>query len=143
MTQQNDQPWLSEPNRVEFEAYGFPCLIRRTPAKILCGYVAVPPSHPLHGKRYDDEKVNLDAHGGLTFSGGCEGDICHVPKGEPDNVWWFGFDGGHGFDYIPAMAEQMPNATYERLFGNTDQYRDIEYMKNECIGLAEQLRKLA
>lgn len=139
-----EKKWLTEPDRLEFESHGFPCLIRRTPAKILCGYVAVPPSHPLHGKSWIDDDLDLSAHGGLNFSGECEGDICHVPNpGEPDNVWWFGFDGGHAFDYIPAMAEQMPNSTYERIFGNTEQYRDIEYMKNECIGLAKQLRELA
>lgn len=36
----------------------------------------------------------LAVHGGLTYSDRCHDDICHVPApGEPDDVWWFGFDG--------------------------------------------------
>lgn len=46
----------------------------------------------------------LEAHGGLTYSGACSGLICHVPKpGEPDNVWWFGFDCNHANDVSPGM----------------------------------------
>ena len=31
-----------------------------------CGYVRVPPNHPLHGKSYDTP--NVEVHGGLTFA---------------------------------------------------------------------------
>src|ERR1700742_655501 len=98
------QPWTTEPNRLEFENKGFPCLINRnTNMGFLCGYVAVPPEHPWHGKHYDD--IEAEVHGGLTYSDSCQGEIYHVPKeGQSDNVWWLGFDCGHAFDLIPSSA---------------------------------------
>jgi|SRR3972149_5302496 len=58
--------WDTEPNREEFVHAELPCLILRGPMKFLCGYVGVPPSHPMYHKEYDD--INVDVHGGLTFS---------------------------------------------------------------------------
>jgi hypothetical protein len=109
-------PWQDEPDRVLFEAHGFPCLIVRVPhSGHLCGYVAVPPGHPWHGKGYDDVRTKdgewPDAHGGLTYAGACSGTICHVPKpGEPDDVWWLGFDHAHCGDSSPfdSMRTSYP-----------------------------------
>lgn len=70
----------------------------------LCGYVAVPPSHPWHGVPYDN--IDVSTHGGLTYSDSCDDDgpICHVPSpGESDEVWWVGFDCGHCYDVMPAQ----------------------------------------
>lgn len=132
-------PWQMEPDRVEFEAHGFPCLIVRVESHgALCGYVAVPPGHPWHGKGYDD--VPADAHGGLTYSEACSGRICHVPKpGEPDNVWWLGFDHAHSGDHCPAHAR----------FGSSfrlsdfETYKTIDYARAGCESLAAQARKAA
>lgn len=130
-------PWQSEPDRIEFEHAGLPCLMRRGSVGAWCGYAAVPPGHPLHGKGYSDDAVEgVDVHGGLTYAGACSGDICHVPKpGEPDDVWWFGFDTGHSGDLPPMMQ------TYyrERNLHGSDTYRDAAYVRRETEHLAEQL----
>jgi hypothetical protein len=108
-----------------------PCLLKRNDFGVWCGYAAVPPGHPLHGKRYDEPAVEV--HGGLTYSDACSGTICHEPKpGEPDNVWWFGFDCHHADDYAPGMDPHVRD-----LLGGT--YRDMAYARREAESLAEQL----
>lgn len=141
-------PWSSEPDRLEFEASGLPCLLRRNDLGAWCGYVAVPRGHPCHGKSLHD-LCHLEAHGGITYGHACAGDICHVPKeGAPDDVWWIGFDCAHAFDLIPWMHAQLKEMKGE-LFATQepvtwrDQYRDLEYVKNECVELAAQLVALA
>lgn len=133
-------PWQDEPDRVEFKHAGLPCLLNRGHLGNWCGYVAVPPGHPLHGHGYDD--ADVDVHGGLTYAGACQGHICHVPEpGEPDDVWWFGFDCGHCWDLSPAV-----NATMRKLGSRAwreieldDVYRDLPYVRRETESLAEQL----
>lgn len=79
-------PWQDEPDRVEWDHAGLPCLAARSPTGgNWCGYAAVPPGHPLHGQDYN--AVDVDVHGGLTYADRCGGHICHVPKpGEPEDV---------------------------------------------------------
>lgn len=130
-------PWQDEPDRLEFEHEGFPCLITRVPRMgHLCGYVAVPPGHPWHGQDYND--IDASVHGGLTYAKFCSGNICHVPKpGEPDNVYWLGFDHAHCNDLQPGSPHYQlpmyPGAVY----------RDIEYVKVGCQSLAEQAKQAA
>ena len=102
-------PWDGEPDKVSWTdtATGRPCLAVRGPVGAWCGYVAVDPGHPLHGRDY--EVPNVDVHGGLTYADSCqerateaEG-VCHVPQpGQPHDVWWFGFDCAHLGDLWPA-----------------------------------------
>jgi hypothetical protein len=66
-----------------------------------CGYVRVPPGHPMHGKRYDD--VNVEIHGGLTFA-----DLEPCTEHEDGQGYWFGFDCAHCYD-----ASYDPNAKIE------------------------------
>lgn len=130
--------WQDEPDKMQWqdEATGLPCLIVRGPSGALCGYVGVAPDHPLHGKDYDH--VDVSVHGGLTFSDRCADSadesrgICHVAgEGEPDHVWWFGFDCAHLYDHTPA---------YERHWGSgEDIYRDLAYVQSEVTSLARQL----
>jgi hypothetical protein len=112
-------------------ATGLDCLAVRHPhSGHWCGYVGVPPGHLLHGKGYDtpavyphgegcesgDESYHysctpggvLSAHGDLTFADECqEADapcrgVCHVAApGEPDKLWWLGFDCAHCDDASP------------------------------------------
>lgn len=130
-------PWQSEPDKRQWtdEATGLPCLIVRGPSGALCGYVGVSSAHPLHGK--DCDYVGADVHGGLTFASGCQhGDdasrgVCHIPDpGQPDDVWWFGFDCAHAWDLTPA--------SYRMHFAD-DVYRDISYVAAEVVSLAAQL----
>lgn len=152
-------PWQDEPDRAEWRdpATGLPCLaVRAMHTGAWCGYVAVPPGHPLHGKGYDD--LNLDVHGGPTYANACRGDICHVPApGEPDDVWWIGFDCGHAFDLVPSLAATLRSlrpriiaapdveAAFEHLRDLSsplrDVYRTLDYVKGECADLARQLKE--
>jgi hypothetical protein len=158
-------PWDDEPDKVQYqdEVTGMPCLIVRGPLDVLCGYVGVDENHPWHGKEYSDDDVCVDVHGGLTFSESCqeipEGvsiaeemkgnppeavGICHIPgPGEPDNVWWFGFDTGHHTDLTPTMNKSMRewreqyNIEYKSGLGQT--YKTIDYVKEQIQMLAIQL----
>lgn len=164
-------PWDDEPDKRQWkdEATGLPCLIVRGPMGALCGYVGVAEGHPLFKKEYNsgyevEHDLRLPVHGGLTFSGMCrpgedEHGICHIPEpGEPDHVWWFGFDCAHSQDLTPAM-----NAHYRRLEATADTeeqidlvrrltrisdisgryrestYKTIQYVKDQCALLAAQL----
>jgi hypothetical protein len=135
-------PWKNEPDRVEFEHDGFPCLmLRQSTHGAWCGYVAVPPGHPWHGKDYND--IDASVHGGLTYAEKCAGLVCHVPKpGEPDDVWWLGFDCVHSGDFSPGYADIR--ASHPGIFSPHptiyEQYRDVDYVRSECRDLAKQAR---
>lgn len=82
----------------------------------------------------------IDVHGGLTYSGLCSGHICHVPKpGQPDNVFWFGFDCAHGGDGMPGMAGHLTNE--DNFFSRG--YKDVAYVRREVEHLADQLKAIA
>ncbi len=103
----------------------------------LCGYVGVGEDHPYFGKSYEDDDFDLDVHGGVTFADACDegGRICHLARtGEPDKIWWFGFDCAHYQDLTPGMDSKIRS-----LIGDT--YRDVEYVKSEIQSLASQLEK--
>src|SRR5262245_8941040 len=115
-------PWDNEPDKKQWQdpTTGLACLVVRHPVSgHLSGYVGVRPGHPLHGLRAntDDEATNdrfhelaggLDVHGGINCGMACdrwpdtEGGIavgvCHEPDpGEPDDLWWLGFDCMHAW----------------------------------------------
>ena len=73
------------------------------------GYVAVPPSHCLHGHYiYSDRQLKV--HGGITYNGY----PYHVnaPKG-----WWvFGFDTSHIGDDISTWPEERVIEETKELF---------------------------
>lgn len=146
-----DGPWQTEPDRVDFEHAGLPCLLLRNHAGTWCGYAAVPPGHPLHGKGYDD--LDVEVHGGLTYASACRDRICHVPKpGEPDDVWWFGFDCGHYRDFSPgidALLRSIRSRSQDEHYDHAtavaaqnrlvEVYRDLAYVRAETERLADQL----
>jgi hypothetical protein len=115
--------WDNEPDRIEFESLGLPCLIVRNDfGGVLCGYVGVPEGHPWYHKNYEQIKNDdqVFVHG-------------HTPKpGESDKVWWLGFDCGHAGDIVPKKRDVLPSL-YK--FGV---YRNIDYVKSECEKLALQ-----
>jgi hypothetical protein len=132
-----DGPWQTEPDRVEWEHAGLPCLAKRNHHGVWCGYAAVAPGHPWYAADYDVPDV--DVHGGLTYADRCQGSICHVPKpGTPDDVWWFGFDCGHAFDFSPGMAARLRSIGHDdTILGEV--YRPLSYAQAETNRLAEQL----
>lgn len=145
-------PWESEPDKMEWRHKGVPCLIVRGPMGALCGYAAVSEGHPYYSKGYSECVVKkckkkdcyshsprLKVHGGLTFADFCheDGKICHVAlPGEPEKVWWFGFDCAHAGDLLPKWNEKRE---FEGLRGFGDIYATIDYVKREVEHLAEQL----
>lgn len=202
-------PWENEPDRLEWEHAGLPCLMVRQPSLgHWCGYAAVPLGHPFHGVEYsscaegcdkatkdyvsrksigkakrqgDWKKVELlkfikkwqrssfykrirndhptyecgwkldhspeariEIHGGLTYSGFCDGGrICHMAKeGEPDNVYWFGFDCAHAGDVSPGMSAFRDQFNLSFLGEYPDKYRDVSYVQAETNRLAQQLASM-
>lgn len=150
-----DGPWQDEPDKAQWqdELTRLPCLMHRSRSSGgLCGYVGVPPGHPWYGVQHDavgDDDAHVSVHGGLTFSDFCreganesEG-ICHVPgPGEPERVWWLGFDCGHSGDLSPAVNATLRELGHERRcrFGESHQtYRTLEYVKAQCARLAQQV----
>ncbi len=114
-----------------------------------CGYVAVEPGHPFHGKHYNEVKIGdeyPDVHGGLTYAAPCAGAVCHDG---PEDLWWFGFDAGHLGDSPdpenPKVKEM--NALLEAKMGRPSimmegKHRSQQYMERECVKLSKQLASL-
>jgi hypothetical protein len=135
--------WDNEPDKLQWPdaATGLPCLIVRGPVGALCGYVGVSEDHPLYKKDYRTADVYV--HGGLTFSALCrpgenaEGTgICHTPgPGEPEHVWWLGFDCAHWDDRVPGYPDSLG------AFNSDAAYKDIRYVQVECALLAMQLKE--
>lgn len=130
--------WQYEPDRIEWERYGLPCLmIRHSFFGCWRGYVAVLPSHQCYQKSCHE--VDIEGQYEICFSDFCQDydsdeAVCHQPKpGEPDNVWWFGFDCCHAWDVAPAMNFKNPFGTY----------RNVDYVKTEVENLAAQLALLS
>jgi hypothetical protein len=143
-------PWIEEPDRVEWRAHGLPCLLVRAMYSgggggQWCGYVGVPPGHPWHGRALDDEVGHdIDVHGGVTYAAPCQGAVCHVPApGEPDDVWWLGFDAAHAFDLQPGTRKLLADLDMPADLRRGDTYRDVAYMRAECERLAEQAVRAA
>ena len=112
--------WDNEPDNEEFSHAGLACRLKRNPHMgNWCGYVGVDKDHPLHGIDYDTVNLNVEVHGGLTYST------------EENGIWWLGFDCAHHRDLLPSSPRS----------GGT--YRTIGFTKEQTMVLAEQLREAA
>ena len=151
-----DGPWNTEPDRFEWRSPEFPGLALLTVRNSMgawCGYVGLPPGFWRYGVAYDH--LPLDVHGGLTFSDQCHGLICHTPEpGEPDHVWWLGFDCLHYRDTSPGMLavraltgqatylrDQQPNEPIlpeVMAWREFDVYRPLWWVVIETESLARQ-----
>jgi hypothetical protein len=153
-------PWSTEPDLLRWvdEATGITCEIRRmSHLGHLCGYILIPPGHPLHGVEYDAEmpeplKRHIDRvmampigkRGAIDLfcmAAGADmrpGYLFDVHGGitygqEYDGQWWYGFDCSHSGDTAPGRSAW---------FADDGIYRDIEYVKAECASLARQMKEL-
>ena len=147
-------PWDGEPDKVQWqdEDTGLPCIaVRHQRSGHWCGYVGVAAGHPLFEKGYNDDP-DLNVHGGITYADFCQphGDeegkgICHIAgPGEPDRVWWLGFDCAHSGDWSPQDAiyeRDKPEQCWKRL--GEDTYKTLQYVKNQCADMAAQLKAQA
>lgn len=128
-------PTRHEPDRIEWMAHGLQCLARRGGGGAWCGYVGIGEGHPSYN--VDEDAVGFRAHGGLTYASECHDDVCHVAKpGEPDDLWWLGFDCGHSGDLIPADYQLARCRA-------SDTYRDAAFVIRETERLAQQLAEQA
>lgn len=142
-------PWVTEPDTVEFEAHGLHCRVLRHPEMgFLCGYVAVPRRHPLHGLHYDDVLLSdVYVHGGMTFAG-YYSKLSGLEDPEPQ-PWLFGFDCAHYLDVSPGLDAMTRKSGFytaklDMLRGQLSDawrpvYRSVEYVYAQCVELAAQL----
>lgn len=120
-------PWDDEPDHLEFEHCGLPCVVNRvTGPRHLCGYVGVPNSHRDYGADYDNAP-NYECHGGLTYS------AKNAPGCDKTGYWWFGFDCAHCDDVRPKESDDHGR------YRHVASYRDVDYVRAEIMHLASQL----
>lgn len=148
--------WDGEPDKAQWtdEATGLTCLAKRhSRSGHWCGYVGVTEGHPWFGRRYDDlPDYGPTAHGGLTYAAPCqhrddfpmESMVCHVPNaGEPDSVWWFGFDCAHCGDRSPRDEAYARDLGYPFTSFAGETYKTLEYVKKICTELAAEIKAVA
>ena len=99
-----------------FEAHGLRCVIALGGPLLrnYNGYVEAPA-----GDRDSDE--SFDVHGGVTWSD------WRLPWEEDGDRWWLGFDTAHAGDAVPGLSM------------TAGIFRDVDYVREECIKLASQL----
>lgn len=146
-----DGPWQHEPDKVQFydPNTGYTCMIIRNHRGALCGYVGVPEWHSCYKKNYSVPTVRV--HGSLNYSRHSNGHA-HIPyPEEPENLWWFGFDCSHSRDLSPALPtilieDTTPEGVLMRQIfvkiSSRQIYRDLQYVKEECLSLAKQLKEI-
>ena len=92
-------------------------------------YVSIPIRHPFYKKDCDD--IDIDCHGGLTFSKDClEIDL-------NKKVWWIGWDYAHTGDYL-GFLEVMPSASLIKSV--CDKKWATEEILSEVKNVIEQLK---
>lgn len=137
----------------DFEHCGYRCIVLVNAAGLRCGYVGVPKSHPDYKKSYEQIESKYYAHGGITYS-----DFINRIGLQTDDLWYFGFDCGHlGDRYAVDEAVKYGLTVDSRTVETFRQLNEVmkrcdsefvvtndcskEYVKQECISLAEQLKK--
>lgn len=164
-----NRPWFQEDNRVDFEAEGFCCCMRRGPLGNWCGYVGIPATHPWFGKGYNHEiKPTADMlgprdphdHGPIdllcAMLGGksaadslsislcmrVHGGLTYAAEQEPYGKP----DGLWWFGFDCAHAGDLVPGLLEYITQQPrrgDIYRDQSYVVAEVQSLAAQLAKVA
>ncbi len=134
-TELPDGPWHAEPDRVELEHGGIPCLLLRGPRGAWCGYVGLPANHPWTA-------IDLIGQGGPW-------DRCRVtyqhsrpPSDEPpprtvDGAQWIGFacseEGDLALDVLTlGLRFDMHLRSQER-----EIYRELAFAEHEVRRLAD------
>jgi hypothetical protein len=126
-------PWCGEPDEARWidNATGLHCLaLRHLLHGHWSGYVAVTPSHPFHRlDAFDCRVAQLEVHWHINYA-------APSTEGEPEHLWWFGFDCGHWNDQRPGQIAEL-----RRMGVNLDYqvYRTLVYVQAQCTCLAEQL----
>src|SRR3990167_1303892 len=114
--------WKKEPDKVQWMSLTSRtlCLAVRQGMGYWCGYAAIERKHPLHSIGYMQCSTNscrsikcrhspgalLSIHGGVTYAGP-EDPYAKLSfskdRGDPKNLWLFGFDCAHAGDKVPTL----------------------------------------
>lgn len=98
-----------------------------------CGYVGIDEDNGFYGLDYDDsDNMNLEVHGGVTFSGGLPSSAERNPELQTDldmNLWFFGFDCGHYNDKTKLNPRGVE--------------RNLDFVKENCQKLLDELTSSA
>lgn len=123
-----------------------------------CGYVILPKGHKLEGKHYDD--INVDVHGGLTFSDETVVFNYTGEKLKEEKHWMIGFDCAHSYDistiheynYLKreVLADSFDDEgnVLEYIFAADDKtdhrpsYKTFYYVKRELEKLVDQIIRM-
>ena len=157
-----DGPWRDEPDRVAWTdtATGYACLALRQPDGTLAGFVAVGSSHPLwcHERDAIPPALSSSPHQGIDYAAQCdqrgrpELRVCHADHAArgiqstpmaadsdaSDDAWWFGFA-------CDKVGDFLPNGHYRNNENREDGprvYRDIGYVADQVLSLADKLKAL-
>lgn len=131
-----DRPVVEE----RFEYKGFPCVVLFMPMGFRNGYVGLPKGHKYYGKEFDF--IPVGCHCGLTYS---DNSLHHQTD---TDIWWIGFDCGHccdGFDlkkldeYFGNRIENQIMRDYHKMINEEHEFRTVEYVKENCKGIVDQL----
>lgn len=93
-------PWTTEPEAAKVICGDYPCVARRGLMGHWCAYVGLPSTHKHYGEE-DEFKVDLEVHGGVTYSQ--HSTSLNEMAGFPSDaeMWWIGWDYNHAGDSSP------------------------------------------
>ncbi len=159
-------PWDAEPDEHDWNHKGLlSCAMRRGPSGHWCGYVAVPLSHPWHGKSYSEKvkapkalmerEVNINSIGAVNaFCASIHVDedlqaaaICmlidvHGGLTHSGEDWPAKREGMWWFGFDCSHCDDLTPAMIQH-YSNPDRpYRDFDYTKEQTEGLADQLVRI-
>jgi hypothetical protein len=164
-----DGPWKQEPRAVSWVdgKTGLNCaMIRHHFMGSWCGYVAVDPLHPFHGKRYADiirvppdflerqmvlgrdfgiidaflNAFEDDDHASVSMILPAHGSITYSDE-DTEGFWWFGFDCCHAGDMMPG--DPFMFKLVRLLFPDEHSvYRDHDYVYGIVTRLASALEEV-
>lgn len=146
---------------------GFRAVVIVTDMGHRCGYVGIPPTHPLYGADYSKPNKHLrapfeEAAGkrgilAIVCAAGDEEratapDIVFNVHGSitysrgssnypvlSENLWWFGFDCAHAGDAPDPTFVRNDSIARVYLSHGSGEIRTLEFCVNECESLAQQL----
>lgn len=130
---------------IVFEHCGFACVVVMQDLGHRCAYVGVPKGHKFYNlDYYCDEMMNIECHGGLTYSG--DGSNSY-PIATDEELWWFGWDYAHygdGIDKDAYCANFGKEEYQKKLEKGYFEFREgivtyLEEIIEECMDVAEQM----
>lgn len=154
-------PWTSELyDRAQWtdRGTGYHCLAIRSDMGVWCGYVGIPPEHPLYGGDVENAPINASYSGPTDDHHYIEPDppseFATIDENDPRSaldvislrplLWFYGFDCGHHNDINP-MSESMFARTGLSLKFPADRkpvptYKDLDHVVDRCADLAKTLK---